>query len=229
MSVPFALLFFALGTCLWVYFQAHPEELSIGMSHDEVFPIFVARRLPAGVAGLVIAGIFAASMSSLDSSMHSIATALTTDFYRRFHPEASDHRCLRLARILTAFVGFLGTGIALLLASTPIDSLFFFFQKMLGLISSGLVGIFILGIFTRRAHARGALVGAAMSVPVLYFLSQYTSLHFYLYAIVGIGTAVGVGYLASLLLSGPSAPPPGLCWWNRNARKEGADVIEPGV
>lgn len=204
LSIPFGFLFFALGTCLYVHFKSHPELLTAGMKNDQVFPLFVVRQLPVGVSGLVIAGAFAASMSTLDSSMHSIATAVTTDFYRRFHPQAADKRCLNLARWIVIVVGISATAVATLLVAPDIKSLWFFFQKALGLISSGLVGAFMLGVFTKRANAGGVLIGAATCLGVLIYVCWFTPIHFYLYAVIGIGTCVIVGYLASLAI------PPGV-------------------
>lgn len=216
LAIPFSLVFFGLGTCLFVFFHQHPELLSVGMENDNIFPLFMATQLPVGLSGLVIAGVFAASMSSLDSSMHSVATALTTDFYRRLNPGVDDHRCLRLARILTVTVGGLGTAVALLLASFDISSLFFLFQKLLGLISSGLVGVFILGIFTQRSHSLGVLIGAAASFCVLFFVTTFSHIHFYLYAVIGITTSVVVGYLASCLLPSSNPDQAGLTWATLN-------------
>ena len=115
-------------------------------------------------------------------------------------------------------VGLAGTGVAVLLARFDISSLFFLFQKLLGLISSGLVGIFILGIFTRRANSPGVLIGAAASFALLFYVTTSTDINFYLYAVIGIGTAVIVGYVASLLVAsllvGKVPPDPvGLTWW----------------
>lgn len=200
LAIPVGFVFMALGTCMYVFFKSRPELLPLGMQNDEVLPLFVSGQLPAGLSGLVIAGIFAASMSSLDSSMHSIATACTVDWYRRFTPGATDESALRLARTLTVLLGVLAIGTACLLVSFDIQSLWFFFQKTLGLVSSGLVGVFLLGVFTRRASAAGVLTGAAASVAVLIWATWFSSLHFYLYAVIGIATCVVVGYVASFLL-----------------------------
>jgi Na+/proline symporter len=169
------------------------------MQNDEVLPLFVSGQLPAGLSGLVIAGIFAASMSSLDSSMHSIATACTVDWYKRFSPTASDAGCLRLARGLTVLLGVIAVATAFVLVTYDIRSLWFFFQKCLGLVSSGLAGVFILGVFTRRASATGVLIGATAATAALVYVTWFSPLHFYLYAVVGITTCVVVGYLASLV------------------------------
>ena len=200
LAIPVGVLFMALGTCLYVFFQHRPDALPVAMQNDEVFPLFVSSQLPTGLSGLVIAGIFAASMSSLDSSMHSIATAVTVDWYRRLSPDATEQGALRLAKGLTVALGALAVGTAWVLVTYDIQSLWFFFQKCLGLLSSGLVGVFMLGVFTRRASSRGALVGAAASIAVMTWLTWFSEVHFYLYAVIGIPTCVVAGYVASLAL-----------------------------
>ena len=200
MAVPIGLLFMLLGTCLFVFFQHRPELLHVGMKNDEIFPLFVSSQLPAGLSGLVIAGVFAASMSSLDSSMHSIATACTVDWYQRIAPNATEAGSLKLARRLILVLGLTAIVTASLLVTYDIQSLWFFFQKCLGLLSSGLVGIFALGIFTKRASSRGVLVGAFASIVALVYMTWFSSLHFYLYAFLGISTCLVVGYIASLAM-----------------------------
>jgi SSS family solute:Na+ symporter len=200
MSVPGGLLFFGLGIALFAWFQIHPGALAIGMKTDEVLPLFVSERLPAGLSGLIIAGVFAASMSSLDSSMHGIATVVTTDFYGRFKRSATDASRLRVARVTTVLMGALGSLAALFLAERDVPSLFFWFLKLLGLVSSGLAGVFFLGIFTRRTTSSGALVGAITSTSVVAWVTFATDLNFYLYGLVGMMTCIVVGYTSSLVL-----------------------------
>ncbi len=200
MAVPVGLLFMLLGTCLFVFFQHRPDLLHVGMKNDEVFPLFVSSQLPAGLSGLVIAAVFAASMSSLDSSMHSIATACTIDWYQRLSPNATEASSLRLARVLTVALGVTAVATASVLVTFDIQSLWFLFQKCLGLLSSGVVGIFALGIFTKRASSRGVLTGASASIAALIYMTWFSSLHFYLYAVIGIATCIVVGYLASLVM-----------------------------
>jgi SSS family transporter len=220
LSIPFGFLFMALGTCLYVYLKQSPEQIAVGMKNDQVFPLFIVQQLPAGVSGLVIAGVFAASMSTLDSSMHSIATTVTIDWYQRFKPEATDHQSLRLARVIIVIVGLLAMGIAVYMARTDIKSAFFLFQKILGLISSALVGIFILGVFTKRANTIGALAGAAVSLGLLLYIFFYTQLHFYMLAVIGIPTCVVVGYVVSLATPQWSRPTDGLNWPTRTEAVE---------
>lgn len=199
-SIPWALIVFLLGTALYVYYKLHPERLSPAVDTDGLVPFFVAQQLPAGVAGLVIAAVFAAAMSSMDSSMHSTATVLVTDFYARLVPTSSDHRRLLLARLLTVLLGAFGTATALVLASTNIYSLWDLFQSVVGMVTGGLAGLFVLGMFTRRAHGPGALTGAIASAALLYLARPHV--HFFLYPVIGVLGCLVVGYLASCRLPG---------------------------
>ena len=166
LTVPAALIFFFLGTALYAFYKSRPQNLNPGLDTDAILPWFVVRELPIGIAGIVLAAIFAAAMSSLDSSMNSMATVLVTDFYYRFKPNSSDRTRLLLARIITVVLGIFGTGGALLMATYPIKSLWDVFLALLGLLGGGLAGVFMLGIFTRRANSAGAVVGIVCS-PVL--------------------------------------------------------------
>ncbi|MBN1344036.1 MAG: sodium/solute symporter [Phycisphaerae bacterium] len=200
LAVPAALLFFSLGTALYVFYKTHPGFLNPALDTDAVFPWFISRQLPVGVAGLVIAGLFAAAMSSLDSSMNSMATAMVTDWYRRFKPGLEDHHCLNVARWLTVILGAFGTGTALYMAQVDIPSLWDLFTKVIGLLGGSLSGLFALGVFTRRANGVGGLIGAIVSVIVLYLVQQYTHIHFFLYAMVGVVTCFLVGYVMSVII-----------------------------
>ena len=162
-SVPVWTLFFGLGTLLWAFYRAYPEKLDLLGQTDEIFAWFIVHELPAGIAGLVVAALFAASMSSLDSSMNSMATAVTTDFFRRFRPGASDPSCLTLARVATVLLGVIGTSIAAYMALAQTQSIWDQFMKIMGLFGGGLAGMFVAGIFTRRTHQGGILVGFAAS------------------------------------------------------------------
>lgn len=199
LTIPTALIFFSIGTALFVYYKNHPERLNPGLQTDASFAWFIANNLPVGIAGLVLAGVFAAAMSTMSSSLNSIATAIVTDFLVRLRPASTERFRLKMARVLTLLFGLIGTAVALLMAGFEIKSLWDLFLQSIGLTGSGLAGIFILGIFTRRANSAGALVGAFASALVLFLLPRFTSLQFFLHAATGIATCVIAGYLASLL------------------------------
>jgi len=200
LAVPASVIFFGLGTALFAFYRSRPDLLNPTLKTDAILPWFIVRELPAGLSGLVIAGLFAAAMSTLDSSMNSVATVMVTDFYRRFNPGTRDNTCLKMARWLTVLLGMVAAGTALLMATYEIKSLWDLYLKWLSLMGGILAGVFALGIFTQRAHGYGALVGAVISVVVLFMVVSYTRLHFFLYAAVGITTCSAVGYLASLVI-----------------------------
>ncbi|HCO24407.1 MAG TPA: hypothetical protein DIT97_15715, partial [Gimesia maris] len=161
---------------------------------------FIVHELPAGVSGLVIAGLFAASMSSLDTSLNSMATAITADFYQSLRPQATDRSALRLARWLTVLLGIFGTLTAIYLARANTQSIWDQFLKIMGLFGGGLAGMFIAGIFTRRTTQTGVLLGFSLSAFVLYQVQLRGTVHFFLYGAIGILTCALSGWLFSLLL-----------------------------
>ncbi len=199
MGIPAAFLFFFLGTALFVFYKAHPEKLVPNIKAIATLPFFIMQQMPPGVSGLVIAGIFAAAMSSVDSGMNSVAAAFITDFYRRFRPGAGELHYLRIARIVTVAAGTIATIVAIVVARLEIQSLLDLFFEIMGLFGGSLAGLFILGIFTRKTNGRGALVGAGISAAVLYFVKAGTQVHFFLYAGIGLALCVAVGYLTSVV------------------------------
>jgi len=166
--VPASLLFFGLGTALYVYYSSRPEMLpGADVTNDVIVPWFIATRLPAGLAGLVIAGLFAATMSTVDSGMHSIATSLVNDVHRKLRPDADDRQRLKMARILTVAAGLFGTISAVLISKMDPGSLWDMILLLVGLFGSSLCGVFLLGVFTRRASARGVALGVTASIVAL--------------------------------------------------------------
>ena len=198
-------LFFAIGTGLFAFYYYHPHKLHPTIANDGIFPFFVVQELPVGLAGLIVAAVFAASQSTVSSSLNSLATAVVTDFYRRFQPQASDQRALRLARFITLIAGLIGIGLAILLASLgEIRSLWEIFIAVLGLFGGSVSGLFFLGMFTTRTHGTGAMVGALASVAVVMWMFFSGGL-FWWYSVAGVFVCVFVGYTVSLV--GPKPLP----------------------
>ncbi len=198
---PATVLCFGIGTLLFVFFKTTPEALNPTLATtDAIYPWYIVSRLPDGVSGLLVAAIFAASMSSLDSSMNSVATAATTDWYRRFKPETSETRFLAFARLVTVAVGAAGTALALMMAEWDIKSLWDSFNVVIGLFAGGLGGLFLLGIFSKRANGTGGLVGLIASAAVQFVVRQFTDIHLLLYAFTGLVSCLVVGYAASFLV-----------------------------
>lgn len=194
---PIGFLFLLLGTCLYVYFKTYPALLEPTVKSDAIFPLFIVKQLPAGLAGLVIAGLFAAAQSTLSSSLNSISTVLIEDIYKRFRPGSSDKDRLRMARLLIIIVGVSGTAITIAIAALDIKSLWDVFLRILGLFGGGMGGLFFMGIFTKRTNSAGVVCGLVSSAIVLYIVQVYTQVSFFLYAAIGMVICVVVGYLAS--------------------------------
>ena len=200
MAVPSTLLFFSLGTALYVFYKANPERLDPTFMTDQIFPLFIAREVPVGVAGLIVAGIFAAAQSTVSTSMNSTATAVVTDFLRPFRVLRSEGGYLIWARVLTFSFGVAGTCLGLLFVDPANRSLWDSFLKVIGLFMGVLGGLFVLGMLTRRASGWGALVGALAGAMVMVLLQFRTGVNGYIFATAGIVTCFTVGYVVSLLL-----------------------------
>lgn len=200
MSVFVSIVFFAIGAGLYTFFKTHPAELDFTMQKsDTIFPFFMMSQLPSGLAGLLIAAIFAATMSTISSNINSVSTAFTVDFYQRWNKEAGERKLLRVARWSCLVSGVIGLAIALLMATWEILSLLDFFQEILGLLSSGLGGLFLMGIFFPRIGGKAALVGFASGVASVFLVKTLTDTSFLLYGAIGMVVSVLVAYLVSFL------------------------------
>jgi SSS family transporter len=210
LSLPASIIFFSVGTALFVFYQQYPERLNPLGPSDQIFAWFIVQELPVGIAGLVIAGVFAAAMSSLDSSMNSISAVITTDLFRRFSSDRDERSYLALARWITVLLGIAGTATAVLMAQADVKSLWDQFLAYIGLLGGTMAGLFALGIVSTRATSSGATVGAAAAVVALGYVKTSTDISGLLYAAVGMATCVGVGYIASLALPTSARPLEGL-------------------
>jgi SSS family solute:Na+ symporter len=207
LTVPATLLFFFMGTALYAFYKQNPGNLDMGLQNgDSIFPWFIVNELPDGIVGVMISGIFAASMSSVSSSINSAATSYSSDIHFRFRPQAANQG-LRIARIATIVMGVSGTLFALFMASWEIKSLWDVFNKVLGLIIGSLGGLFLLGVLFRKAHAKGAMIGFVISLLVQVYIATFTHIHLMLYTASGVLTCVLAGGLFSLLL--PDSNPKG--------------------
>ena len=202
-AVPATLIFFTIGTLLFVFYKTHPVELSVSMENtDAIFPWYIYCNLPVGITGLLVSGIFAAAMSTLSGSMNSAATAYVVDIRPRLlgKVETDKARELKVAKTATLVIGVLSLLFACLMATWNIDSLWDEFNKILGLVLGCMGGLFFLGMVTKRANAAGALTGMAVSVVVQLIVARFTPVYLLLYTTVGFIVCFVVGYLASLVL-----------------------------
>lgn len=202
--LPASVIFFLIGTALYVFYQAHPERMDPSLSIDATFPLFIAAELPIGVTGVIIAGIFAASMSTLSSILNSVATLATVDFYEKAVRKPSQETGVRFAEIVTVVSGVIGIGLALLLSRFEIQSLLDLALELWGLLGGGFAGAYTLGMFTRRSNWQGVAIGVAASIAVTLFAWSGDMVHPYFYLPLSILVCIVVGYTASLFFPAPT-------------------------
>lgn len=200
-SVPVSILFFILGTGLFAFYKSNPELMSITDPNiDSVFPQFIVSQMPMGLSGLLIASIFAAAMSTLSSNINSVSAVITSDFYKTFFRNTSFKGQMSVARWSGVIVGLLGTAMAIVLATWNIASLWDQFNTFLGLLTSGLGALFILGIFFPRVNSIGAFVGLITGVIILYLVKSNTQLSFLLYGLIGMASSIIVANIVSIFI-----------------------------
>jgi len=201
LSIFVSLIFYFIGTALFAYYSESPDQLHYAMENpDSMFPHFIMTKMPMGLAGLLIAAIFAATMSTVSSNINSLSTAFTADIYQHFFKGRTDKTVLYVARLSGVFLGGLGIVLALLMATWNILSLFDYFNYILGLLASGLGGLFMMGIFFKRIHSIAALIGFFTGTATLIVLSQYTDVHFLLFGFIGMFSSLIVGLVVSFTM-----------------------------
>lgn len=209
MSVFGSMVFFGLGVAIYAFYKTHPHQLDPTMAaNDSILPFYIMQQLPIGASGMVIAAVFAASQSTVSSSLNSVATAFIKDFDSRLlRPGRNDHTYLRTAQAAVVVTGCLSIAVAVWMAKSNIESAFKTFNTLIGLTAGSLGGLFALGVFTRRANGAGALLGLAVVLGFHFSAAPVTGL---LYGFIGFATSFGSGFLFSLLLPGPRTAPDGL-------------------
>ncbi|MCF3650250.1 sodium:solute symporter [Synoicihabitans lomoniglobus] len=206
--IPGSFLFYAIGTALFTFYKTHPDRLNPLIDTDATFPVFIAAELPIGITGLIIAGLFAASMSTLSSGLNSVATLSSIDFYERLVPKASSKTSLRLAYAVTILSGVISTAVAVLFTYFDIKSMFDAMLQLTAILGGGFAGTYALGLFTKRANWQGALIGTGASVACAVLLAPLISP--ILLNPASIATCMIVGYLASWFFPAPTQSLKGL-------------------
>jgi len=205
--IPVSALFFLIGTVLFVYYLNVPAG-TLPAKADQIFPYFIVHELPVGMVGLVIAGVLAAGMSTLDSSLNSSATVFTIDFYKRvLRPDADDHSQLRIIRLTTAFLGIIATlaSLSMINAKTALDV----WWEMSAIFGGGMLGLFLSAILMPKLNSRQAMVAvitgllfvAWASGSKLWFVDAAWgfSLHTMMIGVIGTLLIVATSYVMQLL------------------------------
>lgn len=191
-------LFFGMGTVLFSFYQ-HTGSLPKGFNTSAIVPYFVVTQMPAGVAGLVIAAIFAAAQSTIASSLNAISSCAVTDFKQRFfHDKLQGLKDVTLARIIIIISGLLGLAFAVYLLMGNTSQTWNLFLSITGMFGVPIAGVFAVGIFTKRANSLGVLLGLVASVACSFYV-QSLNISSLLVACVAFLSSFIFGYIFSLM------------------------------
>jgi solute:Na+ symporter, SSS family len=211
--VPTAAVFFLIGTCLFVFYSQRTGQVA-DLASDNVFPHFIATELPAGLGGLVIAAIFAASM---DSNLNSMATLTLCDIYKPYvRPSATERESMRVLYAATIAWGVASglLSLAMIRAANVLDA----WWQLAGMCAGGVLGLFLISLAPRRVDSLDAAIGVVAGTAVILWnslpplLEKFTAieppwrspLHANLSIVAGSLSIVIVGFLIGLLRSRPA-------------------------
>jgi len=218
--LPLWIAFQFLGTALWVFFQQHPTPTSTGIlagtvTAERIVPHFVVLHLPVGFKGLVVAGVLAAAMSTLNSALNAIATVGVVDVYRRHVAKQRDDRhYLLVARTLSCLATLAMVVGALMLLEARTKTLEDAALRLIALTSGGLLGLYLLGFLTKRGDGRAAAIAIVATLvlslyratsPAPWFpdalrFPPLDAVHGYYTALLAHALMFGVGWVAGLFL-----------------------------
>jgi SSS family transporter len=192
-------LFLTIGAILYVHYsetgRAAPSPA------DRIYPEFVWNNLPPGVSGLVIAAILAAAMSNLSAALNSLASTTVMDFYRPLTSHRGDRgeafymSIARKSTLLWGAVLFLIGWVARNWGSVLEAGL-----SIASILYGALLGVFLLGVLTRRTGEGGAMAGMTASILVMFYVKTQTNIAWTWYVMIGTGVTMAVGYVVSLII-----------------------------
>ena len=206
LTLPLVGLFYYTGVVLFAFYQAHPEMAATIGSPDRVLPHFIKDQLASPLPGLLIAAILAATMSTVSAGVNSLTTATVIDFLyaknKETAHESEERARVKVARLWTLIYGIITTILAL-----GIGKLGTFVEasnKISGFFGGPLLGIFFLGVLSRRANASGTLIGAIIGFSTVFVVGLFTHVSFMWYAMIGCLVTYFAGEAFSLLFAPPN-------------------------
>jgi len=177
LTVPVAALFCFIGTGLFSFYTAQPELLNlegvISPANDSILPYFFAHQLPSGAVGFIVAAILAAAMSSIDSDLNAAATLFLCNIYKPYiclNQEVSDRESKNVLHIVSLLLGGLSILMAFWFASLE-SAIFDIWWKTTGIFTGGVLGLFLLGIISRKAKKPAAITAVVLGIAVILWMT----------------------------------------------------------
>ncbi len=164
LSVPVWALFMFIGTALFSYYKITGDPLPPNIRPDEVFPIFIMSKLPVGVIGLILSALIAAAFSSLDSDLNCLSAICLEDYYLRWRPNTPEKQQMVLSRLFIVLAGIGAIAVALFYIKAGGKGVLGIIFTLYAIFSGGIAGMFLLGIFSRKANKKGMYVGILASI-----------------------------------------------------------------
>jgi solute:Na+ symporter, SSS family len=196
-DVPIVLAFLFIGILLWVFYQQNPDP-NLPVKNPHVFAYYILHALPAGVRGLLVAGLFATAMGSLSTALNALATSFTEDFYRPYiRPGADSATELRAARwatvIFAAILIVIGSLTAWTVIQNPKARIIPIVLGVFGYTYGSLLGVFLAGMLTKtRGNNRGNLIAMVCGFV---FVSLLSGLHNDVLFMLGLPPVLKFGWL----------------------------------
>jgi solute:Na+ symporter, SSS family len=188
-------LFLFVGVMLFAYYQMPSSTFG---KADRIYPTFIVSRMPHGISGLLIAAILAAAMSNLSAALNSLSSSSMIDFYFRFHPVADENKRLQLSRratVVWALVLFALAVIALHRVGRVVEV----GLQIASVAYGALLGVFLLGVLTKRANQKGAILGMLCGFAIEVYLWLASTVPWTWWVAIGTLVTFGIGYAASLV------------------------------
>ena len=208
MSVFAQVVFYGIGIALFAFYHHNPAAMDVTMPKgDSILPTFMATEMPPWLAGLVIAAVFAATISTLSANLSSASTAVVTDFIKRFNPRLSGAVQIRCGQAATLVIGLVGVSAALVLARLESPALFDNFNKYIAMLTAGLTGLFFMGVFLPRVKGGAAVCGLVANYIVCFGCESLqcnvlgVRFHPFLLGGLGLVACLAVSLLASCIPS----------------------------
>jgi SSS family transporter len=195
-------LFLILGTMLWAYY--HVPSMAFGRP-DRIYPTFIVTRMPHGISGLLIAAVLAAAMSNLSAALNSLSSSAIIDFYARLQPQADEKTRMRLSRLATLAWALVLFGLAVI-ALHKVGRVVEVGLQIASVAYGALLGVFLLGVLTRRANQRGAMLAMVCGFGVELYLWLGTRVPWTWWVMIGTAVTFAVGYMLSLVFD-DTVPP----------------------